>query len=76
MIPKYAQADLVLVSIAPQSGIVKHTKFDHVLDTIFCAFWTESVHRAPLFMPHLILQACKAKICSEIQTQPRNQSHV
>ena len=45
MIPKYAPADLGLLSIAPQSGIVKHTKFDHVLDTIFCAFWTESVHR-------------------------------
>ena len=46
MIPKYAPADLGLLSIAPQSGMVKHTKFDHVLDTIFCAFWTESVHRA------------------------------
>ena len=46
MIPKYAPADLGLLSIAPQSEIVKHTKFDHVLDTIFCAFWTESVHRA------------------------------
>ena len=44
MIPKYAPADLGLLSIAPQSGIVKHTKFDHVLDTIFCAFRTESVH--------------------------------
>ena len=48
MIPKYAPADLGLLSIAPQSGIVKHTKFDHVLDTIFCAFWTESVHGATL----------------------------
>ena len=46
MIPKYAPADLGLLSIAPQSGIVKNTKFDHVLDTIFCAFWTESVHCA------------------------------
>ena len=45
MIPKYAPADLGLLSIAPQSGIVKNTKFDHVLDTIFCAFWTKSVHR-------------------------------
>ena len=45
MIPKYAPADLGLLSIAPQSGIVKHTKFDHVLDTISYAFWTESVHR-------------------------------
>ena len=46
MIPKYAPADLGLLSIAPQSGIVKNTKFDHVLDTIFCAFWTEFVHGA------------------------------
>ena len=46
MIPKYAPADLGPLSIASQSGMVKHTKFDHVLDTIFCAFWTESVHRA------------------------------
>ena len=44
MIPKYAPADLGPPSIASQSGMVKHTKFDHVLDTIFCAFWTESVH--------------------------------
>ena len=49
MIPKYAPADLGLLSIAPQSGMVKHTKFDHVLDTIFCAFWTESVHGATGF---------------------------
>ena len=38
MITKYAPADLGLLSIAPQSGIVKHTKFDHVLDTIFVRF--------------------------------------
>ena len=57
MIPKYAPADLGLLSIAPQSGIVKHTKFDHVLDTIFCAFWTESVHRALyLGFNHLLMQ--------------------
>ena len=30
--------------------MVKHIKFDHVLDTIFCAFWTEFVHRARRFL--------------------------
>ena len=50
MIPKYAPADLGPPSIASQSGMVKHTKFDHVLDTIFCAFWTESVHCAFSFV--------------------------
>ena len=60
MIPKYAQADLVLVSIAPQSGIVKHTKFDHVLDMIFCAFWIESVHRGmeKVLSAHSLLKQC------------------
>ena len=48
MIPKCVPADLGLPSSACQSRIVKHSKFDHVLDTIFCAFWTEFVHRALL----------------------------
>ena len=46
MIPKYVPADLGLPSTACQSRMVKHNKFDHVLDTIFCAFWTEFVHGA------------------------------
>ena len=46
MIPKYVPADLGLPSSACQSRMIKHNKFDHVLDTIFCAFWTEFVHGA------------------------------
>ena len=65
MIPKYAPADLGLLSIAPQSGIVKNTKFDHVLDTIFCAFWTESVHRA---LPYIFCNKCS----SIIKVQDKN----
>ena len=34
---------LGLSSSASQLGMVKHIKFDHILDTIFCWFWTESV---------------------------------
>ena len=58
MIPKYAPADLGLLNIAPQSGIVKHTKFDHVLDTIFCAFWTESIHRAYVILNQNLISLC------------------
>ena len=34
---------LGLSSSVSQLGMVKHVKFDHVLDTIFCWFWAESV---------------------------------
>ena len=34
---------LGLSSSGSQLGRVKHVKFDHVLDTIFCWFWAESV---------------------------------
>ena len=37
---------LGLSSSASQLGMVKHIKFDHILDTIFCWFWTESVQCA------------------------------
>ena len=39
---------LGLSSSASQLGMVKHIKFDHILDTIFCWFWTESVQCAIL----------------------------
>ena len=45
MIPKYAPADLGLLSIAPQSEMVKQDIFDHVLGMIFWGFWTKFVHR-------------------------------
>ena len=44
MIIYLCTADLGLPNSASQSEIVKHDEFDHVLDTIFCAFWKESVH--------------------------------
>ena len=37
---------LGLSSSASQLGMVKHIKFDHILDTIFCWFWTESLQCA------------------------------
>ena len=41
----YAQLVLGLPSTAFQLGMVKHDKLEHDLDTIFCEFWDESVHR-------------------------------
>ena len=38
---------LGLSSSASQLGMIKHNKFDHILDTIFCWFWTESVQCGP-----------------------------
>ena len=38
-------ADLRLPSSGSQSEMVNHVEFNHVLDTIFCGFWTEFVHR-------------------------------
>ena len=38
-------ADLRLPSSGSQSEMVKHVELNHVLDTIFCGFWTEFVHR-------------------------------
>ena len=35
---------LGLPSTTSQSEMVKLDEFDHVLDTIFCAFWMEFVH--------------------------------
>ena len=54
-------ADLRLPSSGSQSEMVKHVELNHVLDTIFCGFWTEFVHRGTLqnkqdFFKLLILQ--------------------
>ena len=42
---------LGLPSTTSQSEMVKLDEFDHVLDTIFCAFWMEFVQSASLFYP-------------------------
>ena len=38
--------DLLSTNSASEASMVKHVKFDHVLDTIFCWFWAESVQCA------------------------------
>ena len=35
--------DLLSTNSASEASMVKHVKFNHVLDTIFCWFWAESV---------------------------------
>ena len=46
--------DLLSTNSASEASMVKHVKFNHVLDTIFCWFWAESVQCAFV----LILKTC------------------
>ena len=56
-------ADLRLPSSGSQSEMVKHVEFNHVLDTIFCGFWMEFVHRAlSLILSQLIWFSLKSRL--------------
>ena len=45
--------NLLSTNSASEASMVKHVKFDHVLDTIFCWFWAESVQCEIVFMIYI-----------------------